>query len=494
MNLQFAYHSQLEVDHRDSMIRIDPRNEKKLMLALFETDSARTKLFNVVTTCPLTNTAWITQSMDTNVSGWIILCIFPDDKQAHAAMTGLSNLLEVMETPDVKIEVSLKSLLKIGRVADSIDADKAVAPRGDVAGDVDDATRKALKVFDSEISKIKLANGLDPKPKKTKPKKTKSEKAAAKTTEQEQSAGEVTEVFAKPSPSQHLPAAPPQTSTTTSNSTNTSKSIAPPVQKAVEPSTQAFDQTPAQSAVQSGAQTSIQNSVQPSAQFPVQPAALATTESSTATTAQSVPTSGSSSAMNASALSQMSYADIVTLQTRYLGETETGIPVHGCILCGQRDHLWEICPGRKCEHCGDTDKHVSRACLKIKKCSKCREKGHTVDDCPSKLKRTAEDGFLCERCGDDTHFEEDCSYIFRHIIPEKMSVKKAPFLSIFCYNCASKGLLRAINIRQSKAKISQIIGAATAINHVRHANHTSTSSPTRRLPSTSMRPHLQPIF
>jgi hypothetical protein len=151
-----------------------------------------------------------------------------------------------------------------------------------------------------------------------------------------------------------------------------------------------------------------------------------------------------SAIIDAMSLLEMEYSEQVKFQCRYIGEVEEGVPIFGCILCGRRDHLWDDCAERTCEHCGEKDKHGSRACPKVKKCSKCLEKGHTTEQCTSKLRRTAEDGFHCDRCGDDTHLEDDCSYIWRNFIPEKEpNVKKAPKLSVYCYNCGEEGMHKA---------------------------------------------------
>jgi hypothetical protein len=104
-----------------------------------------------------------------------------------------------------------------------------------------------------------------------------------------------------------------------------------------------------------------------------------------------------------------------------------------CTTCLQEGHQETRCPESICIHCGVNDEHPSRVCPKYRRCLKCRERGHDVDTCTSKLKNTT---VPCDYCGSGEHLEDTCLYRY---FPRQSRTPAADLkLWISCCICASK--------------------------------------------------------
>ena len=104
-----------------------------------------------------------------------------------------------------------------------------------------------------------------------------------------------------------------------------------------------------------------------------------------------------------------------------------------CITCLQEGHQDTSCPESNCLHCGARDEHPSRMCPKNRRCLKCRERGHDVDTCISKLKNTT---VPCDHCGSEAHLEDSCPSCF---FPNQGQTSASDLkLWISCCVCASK--------------------------------------------------------
>ena len=401
----------------------------------------RKRFFEAVLASPLTQPAWIAQGTTFNAHAWFILCIFTSADEARKAADGLTAVFNFAEHPDVLIVATVDTFKAFTGIANSLDPNAAIGPRGD-QGPIAAGDDKSVLAFKQEIVKVKKKHKwITVAPSQELVPKPPTQYSASEVT----ASAEVSKnAAATASKSQ-----PQQNSATTHNAPIQPAIVAPSVQtpthQLLQPQVEisASPELPQIApAVHQPEPIQTAPAVQPPDQLSATPAINILQPKPSARkevlSKKAAPTK--INVMSVESLSELDYAEQQALQCRYIGEVEPGIPVHGCILCGQHDHLWEICPGRTCEHCGEQDKHTSRACPKVKKCSKCMEKGHVSENCPSKLKRTLVEAH-CERCGEDTHFEENCSYIFRHNVPEKTMVKKAPYLSTFCYNCAARGLL-----------------------------------------------------
>ncbi|OAL25372.1 hypothetical protein AYO22_05249 [Fonsecaea multimorphosa] len=105
-----------------------------------------------------------------------------------------------------------------------------------------------------------------------------------------------------------------------------------------------------------------------------------------------------------------------------------------CLSCLQAGHAERDCPELTCIHCSAS--HSSRFCPLLQRCSKCRERGHAAESCPTGLKVTTGS---CDICGTPGHVEPTCPQRFLpsfgtpHIGPTK--------LWISCCICASKSHL-----------------------------------------------------
>lgn len=369
----------------------------------------RQYLHNAVSTAPSTQSAWVTETTGRKARSYAVLCLFDEPDEAVDAIAELEETLAMPHHGEIRMVVSDYANMRI--VANNINHPAGtLAPREEIEDD-NSKHEQAVRALDSHIQDIKdgKAPTIAPRPSKRKSVPDAEHEAMEGVTStgiEDASTGPVT--------AKHLPHEVITIDEDVPSFTGGPKASAPLLGDA-----QSTKFVPAQKFVETAqAQTSEMPQIM---------------HNSTADDKEN-------NVLNTASLSQMTYQEQVALQIRYLGEVEPGIPVHGCILCGQRDHLFESCQAQKCQHCGEDGKHVSRACPTVKKCSKCYEKGHTIEQCPSKLKRTAEDGFHCDRCGEDGHDDADCSYVWRSMVPEGLAVKKAPYLSVSCYNCAAKGL------------------------------------------------------
>lgn len=128
--------------------------------------------------------------------------------------------------------------------------------------------------------------------------------------------------------------------------------------------------------------------------------------------------------------------DARALQTRYWGLTDDDAMVR-CPVCSRYGHYTDTCRSRTCKHCGVEDGHFASACPTFKKCSRCRERGHNVSECPSKLARSTADGLICDLC-EGPHAEDKCSWIWRTFHPEDLSaIWKVDQMITACYECGA---------------------------------------------------------
>jgi protein AIR1/2 len=103
-----------------------------------------------------------------------------------------------------------------------------------------------------------------------------------------------------------------------------------------------------------------------------------------------------------------------------------------CVECLDEGHTDTSCPEKHCTRCVNENDHARRQCPIIRRCTKCRERGHDAESCESKLKASV----LCERCGSTHHVESECT--LRFFPPVKPTTTASIKLWISCCACASK--------------------------------------------------------
>ncbi|ERF71257.1 hypothetical protein EPUS_05309 [Endocarpon pusillum Z07020] len=105
-----------------------------------------------------------------------------------------------------------------------------------------------------------------------------------------------------------------------------------------------------------------------------------------------------------------------------------------CTACLTEGHTDEICPGLLCSSCGGPTNHSTRLCPKCARCSKCKDRGHDVTTCRSKLKNTNPEP--CDFCGGADHDEVSC---IQRFFPAHTELPGGDLqLWISCAQCGSK--------------------------------------------------------
>ena len=110
--------------------------------------------------------------------------------------------------------------------------------------------------------------------------------------------------------------------------------------------------------------------------------------------------------------------DELKLQLRYFYTTKSpdkvdpSNPVR-CLVCAHEGHMAEVCSTLTCAVCGEYDSHFTKDCTQVKRCWKCRERGHQASDCPRKVRPVDRRGVVCDLCQRIGHIEDDCELLWR---------------------------------------------------------------------------------
>lgn len=110
-----------------------------------------------------------------------------------------------------------------------------------------------------------------------------------------------------------------------------------------------------------------------------------------------------------------------------------------CLACNEDGHIAAFCPKLTCETCGVRGEHFTYACPQNIVCSKCREKGHRIENCKEKLDRSISDGVVCEICGSIKHIGDNCHLLWRSYNPDSTATKKMKVMLVDCYSCGALG-------------------------------------------------------
>ncbi|KAJ6014519.1 hypothetical protein N7540_009110 [Penicillium herquei] len=110
----------------------------------------------------------------------------------------------------------------------------------------------------------------------------------------------------------------------------------------------------------------------------------------------------------------------------------------GCFECLKRGHLSDVCPDKDCPHCGKWGEHTALWCPVWLRCEKCRERGHSEEECTSRL-RSSPGEVPCDICGGTDHVERRCLRRLQLPMyePDTMTGSNQFRISISCSHCLS---------------------------------------------------------
>jgi hypothetical protein len=138
--------------------------------------------------------------------------------------------------------------------------------------------------------------------------------------------------------------------------------------------------------------------------------------------------------------------DELKLQLRYFYLTQIPDRVDPsnlvrCLVCAHEGHMAEVCSTLTCTVCGKYDQHLTKDCPHVKRCWKCRERGHQPLDCPYKVRRANQGPIVCDLCQRTGHAEDDCELIWRTSGRPWESDLTNQNIRLECYECGRPGHL-----------------------------------------------------
>jgi hypothetical protein len=122
------------------------------------------------------------------------------------------------------------------------------------------------------------------------------------------------------------------------------------------------------------------------------------------------------------------------LQQKYFLSGTASTTRH-CLSCGHLGHNSSACPALACTSCSTFGKHSTASCPLNARCGKCRERGHSMRDCPEKLARSKGEAVPCDMCGSKDHLEIACDYIWRSYEPKPEEIRTVRDIPAHCYMC-----------------------------------------------------------
>ena len=134
------------------------------------------------------------------------------------------------------------------------------------------------------------------------------------------------------------------------------------------------------------------------------------------------------------------------LQLRYFYITESpdsvdpSNPVR-CLVCAQTGHMAEACNTLTCAACGTYDQHVTKDCAEMKRCGKCRERGHPASECRRMVRPGHGPPAICDLCQRPGHIEDDCELVWRTSGRPWKSDLRINNIRLGCYECGRSGHL-----------------------------------------------------
>ncbi len=138
--------------------------------------------------------------------------------------------------------------------------------------------------------------------------------------------------------------------------------------------------------------------------------------------------------------------DELKLQLRYFYLTKSpetvdpSNPVR-CLVCAHEGHMADACSTLTCAACGKYDQHLTKDCDQVKRCWKCRQRGHLPSDCPSKIRPAHRGPVVCDLCQRTGHAEDDCELLWRTSGRPWESDLRHSSIRLECYECGQSGHL-----------------------------------------------------
>ncbi|KAH6690535.1 hypothetical protein F5X68DRAFT_274451 [Plectosphaerella plurivora] len=108
-----------------------------------------------------------------------------------------------------------------------------------------------------------------------------------------------------------------------------------------------------------------------------------------------------------------------------------------CVACAGTDHTALSCPQALCRHC--RGEHFAWACPTRRRCTKCKQLGHSAAVCKEKLAMTEDEGQECAFCGASGHLEHECDAMGRSWVSVPETRKKVRHIPAFCGACGIEG-------------------------------------------------------
>lgn len=133
----------------------------------------------------------------------------------------------------------------------------------------------------------------------------------------------------------------------------------------------------------------------------------------------------------ASVDSEVRKAELMLLQRYFPSNTNA---VERCLTCGRKGHHFASCQSMTCTVCRTTGLHSSSMCPELKRCGKCRERGHPTAECVEKLSLPKSE-LACDICGASEHIELACHLVWRSYDPSLEEICKVRDIPVNCYSC-----------------------------------------------------------